>query len=95
MILCEKMGIMVHPCFKKLQDEKEQNFILIQNMKIDFANIKIGAYAWKFSKMECLKLNNNALSKEEFTAMKSFIFDSKVKVLFFDYNEVEDLEFYT
>ncbi len=39
-------------------------------MKIDFATIKTAFYAWKFSKMECLKLAHNGFNLDEYTAMK-------------------------
>ena len=63
-------------------------------MKIDFASLKTATFAWKFSKMECLKLSHNAFSPEEFLAIKSWIFDAKVRTLFYDYNKVDENEFY-
>ena len=82
---------MLHPEFKKDYDS-DVNFIIMQNIKIDFVSIKILNFCWKFGKLECLKLANNDMKNEEFIAMKHLIMDNKIKILFYDYNQIKNNE---
>lgn len=85
--LSEKIGVMLHPDFRK-EFENEVNFIIFQNIKIDFVTLKLLNFCWKFGKLECLKLANNDFKPEEIPALKSLIMENKIKMLFYDFNPI-------
>ena len=61
-----------------------ENYIVFQNQRVDYANLKCLSIAIKNTNIQTLKLTNNNLKEDEINILKSIIKDNPIKVLFLE-----------